>query len=145
MRAQLEKPVLDCPHPRELARFYAELLGMQVLEDSAEWVVIGRQPGMRELAFQLADPWVPPRWPDPNHPLVHLDIRVDDVDAAEQAVLATGATRAPGTPETGTESSGTRWGTRSALPTVRHASKTPGWTSAPPDDGTPQPARTGRG
>jgi catechol 2,3-dioxygenase-like lactoylglutathione lyase family enzyme len=101
MRAQLEKPVLDCPDPRELARFYAELLGMEVLEDSAEWVVLGRQSGMRELAFQLADPWKPPRWPDPNHPLVHLDIRVDDVDAAERAVLAAGATRAPGTPETG--------------------------------------------
>ena len=101
MKAQLEKPVLDCPQPRELARFYAELLGMQVLEDAADWVVLGRQPGMRELAFQRADPWVPPRWPDPNHPPVHLDIRVDDVDAAEQAVLAAGATRAPGTPETG--------------------------------------------
>jgi hypothetical protein len=30
-----------------------------------------------------------------------LDIRVDDVDAAEQVVLAGGATRAPGMPETG--------------------------------------------
>jgi hypothetical protein len=78
MKAHLEKPVLDCPNPRELARFYAGLLGMQVLEDSREWVVIGRQPGMRELAFQLADPWVSPRWPDPSHPLVHLDIRVDE-------------------------------------------------------------------
>ena len=101
MKAQLEKPVLDCPNPRELARFYSGLLGMQVLEDSPEWVVIGRQPGMRELAFQLADPWVSPRWPDPSHPLVHLDIRVDDVDVAERAVLAAGATRAPGTSETG--------------------------------------------
>jgi catechol 2,3-dioxygenase-like lactoylglutathione lyase family enzyme len=101
MKAQLEKPVLDCPKPRALARFYADLLGLRVIEDSDDWVVLGREPGMRELAFQRADPWAPPRWPDPDHPLVHLDIRVDDVDAAERAVLAAGATRARSTPETG--------------------------------------------
>jgi len=101
MRAQLEKPVLDCPDPRDLARFYAELLGMRTFEESDEWVVLGREPGMRELAFQKADPWVEPRWPDPDHPLVHLDIRVDDVHAAERVVLAAGATRAPGTSESG--------------------------------------------
>lgn len=101
MMAQLEKPVVDCPNPRLLAGFYAELLGLQVIEDSEDWVVLGREPGMRELAFQRADPWVTPTWPDPNHPLIHLDIRVDDVDAAERVVLSAGASRAPGTAETG--------------------------------------------
>ena len=38
-------------------------------------------------------------WPDPNHPLIHLDIRVDDLNAAERVVLAAGAS--PGTAETG--------------------------------------------
>jgi hypothetical protein len=57
---------------------------------------------MRELAFQKAEPWVPPRWPDPAHPQQeHLDIRVDDVDAAERAVLALGATRVPSEHERG--------------------------------------------
>ena len=101
MRAQLEKVVLDCPDPRSLAAFYAGVLEMHVLEDGDDWVVIGRETGMRELAFQRAEPWVSPRWPDPNHPLVHLDIRVDDVDVAERTVLAAGALRAPGSPETG--------------------------------------------
>lgn len=101
MKAQLEKPVLDCPDPQLLATFYADMLGMQVVESSDNWIVLGRESGMRELAFQRAGTWVRPRWPDPNHPLVHLDIRVDDIDAAERAVLAAGATRARGTPETG--------------------------------------------
>ncbi|HEU4997496.1 MAG TPA: VOC family protein [Lapillicoccus sp.] len=101
MQAYLEKPVIDCPDPRSLAAFYARLLAMEVLEDSVDWVVLGRAPGMRELAFQRADPWTPPVWPDPSRPLVHLDLRVDDVEAAEQAALAAGATRAPGTPEHG--------------------------------------------
>jgi len=101
MMAQLEKPVVDCPNPRLLAGFYAQLLALQVIEDSEDWVVLGRAPGMRELAFQRVDPWGTPTWPDPNHPLIHLDIRVDDVDAAERMVLSAGAFRAPGTPETG--------------------------------------------
>jgi catechol 2,3-dioxygenase-like lactoylglutathione lyase family enzyme len=99
---RLEKTVLDCPEPRALAGFYAEILGMQVTQDDGDWVVIGREPGRRELAFQKADPWRPPRWPDPEHPQQeHLDIRVDDVDAAEQAVIALGATRIRGVHEDG--------------------------------------------
>jgi len=101
MIGRLEKTVLDCPDPRALAGFYAEVLGMQVLEDEADWVVIGREPGMRELAFQRTDPWAP-RWPDPAHPQqLHVDIHVDDVDEAEAAVLRLGAVRRPGSPETG--------------------------------------------
>ena len=47
-------------------------------------------------------PYVPPRWPDPEHPQhEHLDIRVFDVDAAEEAVLALGATRPPADHENG--------------------------------------------
>jgi hypothetical protein len=75
---------------------------MRVNEDSEDWVVIGLEPGARELAFQRAPSWVPPSWPDPEHPQqLHLDIRVDDADAAERAVLALGARRLPGERETG--------------------------------------------
>ena len=102
MIGTLEKTVIDCPDPRALAAFYAELLGMRVNEDSDDWVVIGRVPGARELAFQRAPEFVPPRWPDPRHPQqLHLDIRVDDVDRAEQAVLALGARRLPAERESG--------------------------------------------
>jgi catechol 2,3-dioxygenase-like lactoylglutathione lyase family enzyme len=102
MIGRLEKTVLDCPDPRALAAFYAEILGMRVNEDDGDWVVIGREPGMRELAFQRADPWVPPRWPDPAHPQQeHLDLRVDDVEAAERAVVALGATRVQSEHENG--------------------------------------------
>jgi catechol 2,3-dioxygenase-like lactoylglutathione lyase family enzyme len=102
MIGRLEKTVLDCPDPRALAVFYAELLGMRVNEDSEDWVVIGIEPGARQLAFQRASTWVPPSWPDPEHPQqLHLDIRVDDADAAERAVLALGARRLPGERETG--------------------------------------------
>lgn len=89
--------MFDCPDPRALAAFYAAILGMSVNEDSETWVVIGMESGARQLAFQRAADWVAPDWPDPHHPQqLHLDIRVDDVDAAEREVLALGARRLPG-------------------------------------------------
>jgi hypothetical protein len=47
-----EKTVIDCPDPRALAKFYCQVLGMRVNEDIDSWVVIGSEPGLRELAFQ---------------------------------------------------------------------------------------------
>jgi catechol 2,3-dioxygenase-like lactoylglutathione lyase family enzyme len=102
MIGRVEKTVIDCPDPRALAAFYGQMLGMRVNEDNGDWVVIGLEPGARQLAFQRASTWVPPRWPDPEHPQqLHLDIRVHDVDAAEQAVLALGARRLPSEHESG--------------------------------------------
>jgi catechol 2,3-dioxygenase-like lactoylglutathione lyase family enzyme len=101
---RLEKTVLDCPDPRALGAFYAELLGMRINEDDGDgaWVVIGRDEGRRDLAFQRADPWIAPRWPDPQHPQQeHLDIRVDDVEAAQAEVLRLGATLLEGEQGTG--------------------------------------------
>ena len=47
------------------------------------------------LAFQLAPDHVPPVWPDPARPQqAHIDFDVDDLELAEQQVLALGATRA---------------------------------------------------
>jgi hypothetical protein len=46
----LEKTVIDCPDPRALATFYAELLGMRVNQDGDDWVIIGRAPGSRPSA-----------------------------------------------------------------------------------------------
>jgi catechol 2,3-dioxygenase-like lactoylglutathione lyase family enzyme len=97
MIGHLEKTVLDCPDPRALAIFYGAILGMRINEDLGDWVVIGSRPGARQLAFQRATPWNPPDWPDPRHPQqLHLDIRVEDIEAAEREVLALGARRLPG-------------------------------------------------
>lgn len=103
MIGRLEKTVPDCPDPRALAAFYAQILGMRVNEDTnGDWVVIGREAGWRELAFQRAPEYLPPEWPDPQRPQQeHLDIRVDDVDAAEEAVLALGARRVQAAHEEG--------------------------------------------
>ena len=102
MIGSLEKTVIDCPDPRALAEFYCRVLGMRINEDVGDWVVIGSAPGRRQLAFQRAAAWVPPRWPDPAYPQqMHLDIRVSDADQAERDLLVLGAIRVPGERETG--------------------------------------------
>jgi hypothetical protein len=98
MIGRLATVVIDCPDPRSLATFYSELTGQPVLGTDDDWVVVGRDlDSLPHLAFQLAPDLQPPNWPDPTRPQqVHLDIVVDDVDAAEARVLALGATRLPG-------------------------------------------------
>ncbi|MPZ94043.1 MAG: glyoxalase [Propionibacteriales bacterium] len=92
MIGRLHHVVLDCPDPAALAAFYSELLAMPVTYTSADWVVVAANDTASGLAFQLAPDHLPPRWPDPAQPQqFHLDVMVDDVDAAEPLVLALGA------------------------------------------------------
>jgi hypothetical protein len=65
---RLEKTVIDCPDPRALAEFYCQLLGMTVSEDIDSGAVIGAEPGLRQLAFQRVDKWIPPRCQPPARP-----------------------------------------------------------------------------
>ena len=69
--------MIDCPDPRALAEFYCQVLGMRVNEDIGDWVVIGLEPRLRQLAFQRAAEWVPPRWPDPAHPQLSASLAAD--------------------------------------------------------------------
>lgn len=84
--------VLDCPDPVALARFYAELVGGRVVDDGDGWVDLEGADGAA-LAFQAAPGFVPPNWPSAKESQqFHLDVTVDDLDAAEKKVLALGAT-----------------------------------------------------
>ncbi|PZH02595.1 glyoxalase [Streptomyces sp. NTH33] len=88
--AKLGVVVLDCPDPRALAGFYAKVLGGTV-KDEGEWVDL-KVPGGPALAFQEAPDHVPPKWPAADGSLqFHLDLVVEDLDAAEKGVLALGA------------------------------------------------------
>ncbi|WP_211277792.1 VOC family protein [Couchioplanes caeruleus] len=97
MIGRLDTVVIDCPDPRALARFYIELLGMHVVQDEDDWVLIRTDSDAPSLAFQKAPDLLPPQWPDPDRPQqFHLDVRVDDIDKAEQRALAAGAKRLDG-------------------------------------------------
>lgn len=88
--AKLGTVVLDCPDPRALAGFYAGILGGTV-EGEGDWVDL-KVPGGQSLAFQEAPGHVPPKWPaSGDSQQFHLDLTVEDLDAAEKDVLALGA------------------------------------------------------
>jgi predicted enzyme related to lactoylglutathione lyase len=88
--------MLDCPDAKALSAFYSALLGKPVTYEADGMAMIGKE-GEQPLLFQQIADYTAPRWPDPAYPQqVHLDVRVDDFDAAEQAVLALGARRLEG-------------------------------------------------
>jgi catechol 2,3-dioxygenase-like lactoylglutathione lyase family enzyme len=86
---------VDAPDAAALARFYAEILGMEVTYDGPEGSLISGNG--KSVMFQQIDGYHPPRWPDPAHPpQIHLDLDAADLDAAHRRVLEAGATLLPG-------------------------------------------------
>ena len=102
MIGRLKTVVFDTRNPSKLARFYAELLGAEIVYEEDSWVTIEDGSG-RRLSFQLSPEHRPPMFPDPaGSQQAHVDVEVDDVDEAERQALALGATREPGGVEDGT-------------------------------------------
>jgi catechol 2,3-dioxygenase-like lactoylglutathione lyase family enzyme len=95
MIGQLRSVVVDCKDPKGLATFYCDLIGGTVDAEDDTWVVLTDPAGHR-LAFQYSPEHEPPTFPDPHgSQQFHLDVVVDDVDAAEREVLELGAARVP--------------------------------------------------
>jgi predicted enzyme related to lactoylglutathione lyase len=91
--------VLDCPDPGAMASFYGRLLGWPS-KDDGDWAEV-TSPDGQTISFQRVEDYSPPDWPGQERPQQsHLDVAVDDLDAAEAAVLELGAvkhTHQPGT------------------------------------------------
>jgi predicted enzyme related to lactoylglutathione lyase len=84
--------VIDCPDPGALAAFYATMLDWKT-EVQADWVDIRADYGQC-ISFQKVERYTAPEWPGQEHPQqMHLDVVVDDLDAAEAEVIALGATK----------------------------------------------------
>lgn len=84
----------DCADPAELSRFYGELLGLPVLFSSDDFVLLGQE-GTAGLGFNRLAGYRPPTWPDPAQgKQAHIELGVDDLEAAEARLLALGAEKA---------------------------------------------------
>ncbi|GAA1863079.1 VOC family protein [Myceligenerans crystallogenes] len=91
----------DVPDAHEAVQFWAALIGEPVAYDQDGMGMTG---GDRPILFQQVENYNPPAWPDPARPQQgHLDVYVDDLDVAEEATLALGATRLHHPGETGEE------------------------------------------
>ncbi|MFJ9824124.1 VOC family protein [Streptomyces sp. NPDC101160] len=95
----LQCVVLDCPDVLELAGFYQRLLGGEINRPDPRWAVGDAWATLHPasgaapvLAFQGVADHRPAVWGAPEQQF-HIDVRVEDLDAAHEAVLALGAWR----------------------------------------------------
>jgi catechol 2,3-dioxygenase-like lactoylglutathione lyase family enzyme len=98
----LTSTVLGAPDPGALATFYRELLGWDEKTREPEWVTLKNPEGGAGLAFQAESNFQRPSWPEQpgeQQMMAHLDIEVDDMDAAGAHAIALGATLADFQPQ----------------------------------------------
>jgi catechol 2,3-dioxygenase-like lactoylglutathione lyase family enzyme len=101
-RLALTATVLGAPDPRGLAEFYSRLLGWPIGTDEPDWVTLRPEDGGPGLSFQLEATQPPPVWPagpDDQHMQMHLDIEVDDLEAACAEAVGAGAVPAEFQPQ----------------------------------------------
>jgi catechol 2,3-dioxygenase-like lactoylglutathione lyase family enzyme len=101
-RMTLSTVVLDAPDAPALADFYCRLLGWPVKVAEPDWVLLEGPVGGTALSFQTEANYVRPIWPagPGDQPMMmHLDIEVEDLDAAGAHALAAGATLAEYQPQ----------------------------------------------
>ncbi|MFF4586251.1 VOC family protein [Streptomyces sp. NPDC001388] len=83
----------DCPDPAAMARFYGEALGLPVVFSTDDFVLLGQE-GAAGLGFNRLSDYRRPTWPDPaQEKQAHIEVGVDDLDAAQARLLALGAVR----------------------------------------------------
>lgn len=97
---------LDCADAEEMARFYCSLLGWtERARDTPDtrlggsgWIAIAPpdgEAGSVGMSFQAEEWYEPPVWPEQpgrQTKMIHLEIAVDDVEAAVARAVAAGAT-----------------------------------------------------
>ncbi|MET8148779.1 VOC family protein [Actinoplanes sp. NPDC049668] len=88
---RLASVTLDCPDPKRLAAFYAEITGGTVTNFDEHWATVICRSG--RMDFQRVDGYTPPTWPGATSIQMHLEFHVDDRAAAEERVLKAGATK----------------------------------------------------
>ncbi len=98
----LASTVLNSPDPIALGHFYQRLLGWEVADEDPTWVKLVNPEGGTGLSFQIEDTYERPVWPaeaGEQQMMLHLDIRVDDLEAGCAHARACGATLADYQPQ----------------------------------------------
>lgn len=93
---------LGAPDPVALGHFYQQLLGWDVIDEEPDWILLRPRSGGVGLSVQLETVYTPPTWPsepDKQQMMLHLEMRVDDLEAAVAHATAVGATLAEYQPQ----------------------------------------------
>jgi catechol 2,3-dioxygenase-like lactoylglutathione lyase family enzyme len=91
---RLQTVCIDCADAHVMADFYGRLLGWEVTFSEPHWVLMRNPWGGTGLSFQAESGYREPTWPEQANgqdKMLHLDIKVDDLDAAVEHALAVGA------------------------------------------------------
>jgi len=90
--ARLAAVSLDTSEPTVLADFYRQLLDLEVLFEADTFIALKGAAVL--LTVQRVDDHRPPEWPTGAVPKqLHLELAVDDLDAAEARAIALGAAK----------------------------------------------------
>lgn len=86
---------LDAADPKALATFYRDLLGLEVMFESDDFVALKGASTL--ITTQRVEDYREPDWPNNEVPKqVHLELAADDLDEAEGFAVSVGArTTAP--------------------------------------------------
>ena len=101
-RMTLSTVVLETTDARALADFYMRLLGWVVERAEPDWVLLKAPGGGTGLSFQSDPAYARPTWParpGDQQMMMHLDIKVDDLEAAAAHAIASGAVLAEYQPQ----------------------------------------------
>jgi predicted enzyme related to lactoylglutathione lyase len=89
MKIKRQTIVFDAADIAAESAFWAGLLGGTVVEDDG-WLSVVID-GDRRIGVQPVPDHVPPEWPEGTPQQIHLDLYVDDLDAAHQEAIGLGA------------------------------------------------------
>ena len=109
MRTRLSGPVLDCADAIALAEFWATLLGWSVVDSASDpalgtWALVKSPDGTQKIELQGFDDYRSPVWPNAGgeqQMMMHLDVAVENLDAAVAWVEALGGVVAAPHPRPG--------------------------------------------
>jgi hypothetical protein len=88
--ARLAAVSLDCSDPSGLATFYRELLDLETMFESDDFIALKGAAIL--LTVQRVEEHRPPEWPTGAVPKqIHLELAVENLEAAEAAAVAIGA------------------------------------------------------
>jgi catechol 2,3-dioxygenase-like lactoylglutathione lyase family enzyme len=89
--ARLAMVTLDSANPRASATFWSRMLGWEVAHAEDEYAMLTGPSAA--LGFGRVEDYQPPSWPNERgSKQFHFDLAVDDLDQAQEAAVALGAT-----------------------------------------------------
>jgi catechol 2,3-dioxygenase-like lactoylglutathione lyase family enzyme len=76
---------MDCGDSEAMAAFYGSLLGWEVKWRDGTFIILGNPEGGPDISFEPYQDYEPPVWPEKpgeQWKMIHLDMMVEDLDAA---------------------------------------------------------------